>query len=440
MADGSGPESGRVGGSARALPLAIILLVLGLGAGLVWVQRSRSGDTASYIPPPAPALPEPTPHPVPKSETEIEPEPEPEPARATPPRPTPDPESPVQDPVPPAPPDPQQVARRAAEYDEIAREVEALKLAHRWASGLNKVQAARETYPEFADRIDREIVKLNRLLQDAMKAYDKALLRARALVQKGEWAEAMTGAVTAISYVPDMAEKVEEGEQLIEEIKRRALRVEMVRIPAGEAKIGDPMRVVPLAGFRIDATEVTNEQYYLFVVATNARRPEFWPREGPIPKELANKPVVYVTAEEAAAFAAWAGKRLPSEEEWERAARFVDGRTYPWGDTHLLEGAKVPAHCFDTLLATSHRGYYWADVKSYPNGASPEGVYDLAGNVWEWTASSETRDGKVLRVLKGGSFLTDYRACRGSARLLDDPGVPHIDVGFRCVMDLEAGR
>lgn len=433
MAERSGPATMGAGGRLRALPIAIVLLVLGLGTGLVLLQRSRDGDKAAYFPPAPPSRPLPDAGPAAEPEPPSVPQPPPDPA--------PGPETPVQEPpAPPPPPDPEAIARRAAEYDEIAKEIEALKLAHRWMSGLRKVQAAREVFPEFADRIDREIVKLTRLVQDAVKTCDKTLQRARSCVQKGDWAEAMTDAVTAISYVPDMEEKVGEAEQLIDEIKRRALRMEMIRIPAGEARIGDPVRVVKLAGFRIDATEVTNQQYYLFVVATNARRPEFWPREGPPPKELSNKPVVYVTAMEAAAFAAWAGKRLPSEEEWERAARFVDGRTYPWGDSHQLEGSKVPAHCYDTLLATSHRGYYWADVKSYPNGASPEGVYDLAGNVWEWTASSDTKDGKILRVLKGGSFLTDFRACRGSTRLLDDPAVPHVDVGFRCVMDLEDNR
>jgi formylglycine-generating enzyme required for sulfatase activity len=419
---GSGPEPKRI----RALPIVIIVVVLGLGAGLLAIQRTRGGD---YVPPPSPpeaAAPAPGPAPDPMDP------PSPPPAPLPPPDPEPKPEP---EPMP----DPKNLARKAAEYDEILKEVESLKLAQRWSTGLKKVQAARDAYPEFADRIDREIVKLNRLVQDAVKACDKSLARARGSVQKQEWAEAMKDAITAISFVPDMEEKVQESGQLVDEIKRRALQVEMVRIPAGQARVGDPVRTVPLGGFRIDATEVTNEQYHLFVLATNARRPDFWPREGALPKELANKPVAYVTAEEAEAFARWAGKRLPSEEEWERAARFVDGRMYPWGDSHQLEGAKVPAHCFDTLIATGYRGY-WADVKSHPNGATPEGVYDLAGNVWEWTASSEEKDGKILRVLKGGSFLTDYRACRGAARLLDDPGVPHIDVGFRCVMDLEGDR
>jgi len=409
----------------RAIPFVVIVVVLGLGIAFLAIQFAReTGDTAKYVPPPPTPEPAPGPQPSPPPPPEPKPKPDPDPAPRTPPPPKPD---------------PQDLARKEEGLRKLLEELETLKNKSYYSTALNLAEEFRDANPDFAERVDAQIVEISSFVKGAIAGCDKGLERGRGYIRNGDFPSAIGAAMTALSQVPDIEVKSRECRQMVDEIKRAALFADMVRIPAGSARVGDPVRVVELKGFRIDSAEVTNAQYYLFVLATDARRPDYWPRDGPPPAELAAKPVADVNAREAEAFAAWAGKRLPTEEEWERAARYVDGRAYPWGESHQIDGARVPSHCFDTLVASQFRGF-WADVKSYPNGASPEGVYDLAGNVWEWTSTEVPQDGKALRVLKGGSFLTDFRACRAAARLPDDPGVRHKDVGFRCVVDLEDGR
>jgi formylglycine-generating enzyme required for sulfatase activity len=154
-----------------------------------------------------------------------------------------------------------------------------------------------------------------------------------------------------------------------------------------------------------------------------------------------NMPMFSITVAEAEAFAQWAGKRLPTEEEWERAARFIDGRTFPWGDKWVESDGQLGGNAIDAVTATQKDKIEVRPVRSYPNGRSAEGVYDLAGNVWEWTATraQKTVDGQPVtyHVLKGGSFLTHKEACRSFVRLLEEPDIRHMDVGFRCVRDAE---
>ncbi len=176
---------------------------------------------------------------------------------------------------------------------------------------------------------------------------------------------------------------------------------EMVLIPAGEFLMGSseedveqfliefiyrrpsrfeneqPQHVVYLDAFYIDKYEVTNAQYKRFLDETGRMPPLY------LNDDLYNQPdqaVMAVTWEDAAEYARWAGKRLPTEAEWEKAARGTDGRIWPWGDewdNTLLNANDVGAV----------DGYvYTAPVGSYPEGVSPYGVHDMAGNVWEWTA------------------------------------------------------
>ena len=137
-------------------------------------------------------------------------------------------------------------------------------------------------------------------------------------------------------------------------------------------------------------------------------------------------PVSHVNVADAEAFAAWAGKRLPTEDEWEYAARWVDGRMFPWG-------AAIPTlrnPLCQTLEASSSTPENKV-VGSWPASASYFGIHDLAGSLWEWTATP--LDGR--RIMKGGSFLTQAVAARASNRLADDIDLLHPDVGFRCVKD-----
>jgi iron(II)-dependent oxidoreductase len=166
----------------------------------------------------------------------------------------------------------------------------------------------------------------------------------------------------------------------------------------------------------------------------------------PIPPD---EPVVHVSYFEAEAYAVWAGKRLPTEPEWEKAARFdpATGRSrrYPWGDED-----PTPEHA-----NLGQRHLRPAPVGAYPLGQSPLGVRQLIGDVWEWLASdfqpypgfqafpykeySEVFFGGDYKMLRGGSFGTDKAACRGTFRNWDHPIRRQIFAGFRCARDHRPG-
>jgi formylglycine-generating enzyme required for sulfatase activity len=244
--------------------------------------------------------------------------------------------------------------------------------------------------------------------------------------------------------------------------------MEMVYIPAGEFIMGtsdeqkerliedrlweiwndyeQPQHTVYLDAFWIDKTEVTNEQYALCVaddacqepysVESNARTSYYGN------PEFSNYPVIYVDWYGAQAYCSWAGRRLPTEAEWEKAARGTDERTYPWGEgidnTRANYGGTGCKTC-DTVA-----------VGSYPDGASPYGVLDLAGNVAEWVADvydityynnspSENPTGPSYegdRGRRGGSWAGIENSLRAAARNGIRPDyVKFPSQGFRCAVD-----
>jgi formylglycine-generating enzyme required for sulfatase activity len=200
---------------------------------------------------------------------------------------------------------------------------------------------------------------------------------------------------------------------------------DIVVIPAGPFLMGEPAQRVELPKFRIAKYPVTNSQYQYFVEATGQRRPDHWPRAGGCPPELARQPVVFVSWEDAAAYAAWLGGRLPAESEWEKAARGVDGRLYPWGNDFIAN------HCNTSESDTDGV----RPVDAHPGGASPYGVLDMAGNVWEWT-STYYDDSDQWRVLKGGAW--DYKGlkdARCASRVYFRPTFRNGAIGFRCCWD-----
>lgn len=199
-------------------------------------------------------------------------------------------------------------------------------------------------------------------------------------------------------------------------------------------------RVGPCA---MDLTPVTNAQFAAFLQATGyqPRHPEnflkHWQDKAP-PQGRTEHPVVYVSLEDARAYAAWAGKRLPTEEEWQYAAGGPEQSLYPWGD------ALRPGVCNDGQSGGA------TPVRAFPDGRSPFGCYDMCGNVWHWT-ESERQDGRTrFCILKGGSWFKARgsawyadggpRPCRWAAKyLLMWPGLDRCaTIGFRCVADLEA--
>ncbi|MDY6933170.1 MAG: SUMF1/EgtB/PvdO family nonheme iron enzyme [Spirochaetota bacterium] len=212
----------------------------------------------------------------------------------------------------------------------------------------------------------------------------------------------------------------------------------MAKIDAATFKYGDDKREKKIdQPYEIDIYSVTNAQYEEFIKAGGYRNDKYWSEEGfnwrnrgnviqpkywNDPKwSQADCPVVGVNFYEAEAYAKWAHKRLPTEIEWERAARGTDGREYPWGDE------------FDRELCNTRESGHGKTtrVTLYPKGRSPAGCYDMAGNVWEWTSSWSDKD-KDSYALRGGSWSGGQGDCRCAARLDGVPLDRYIVVGFRC--------
>ncbi len=202
-------------------------------------------------------------------------------------------------------------------------------------------------------------------------------------------------------------------------------------------------RDVQLGRYAIDETPVTNAQFAEFLKASGYRPRhsenflKHWSNGAP-PPEIENHPVVYVDLEDARAYARWAGKRLPTEEEWQFAAEGPEHYRYPWGDEMR------PDMCND---GQSHGA---TAVKQFPAGRSAFGCYDMCGNVWNWT-ESERSDGRTrFCILKGGSWFKANGSvwyadggplpCRfGAKYILMWPGLDRCStIGFRCVVDLRS--
>jgi len=185
---------------------------------------------------------------------------------------------------------------------------------------------------------------------------------------------------------------------------------EMVHVPAGKFIYGKDgaRKEIDLPGYMIDKYEVTNEQY----TRVNAdHHHDYVAGEEYLP-------AVWVSQLDAVEYCETIGKRLPTEQEWEKAARGTDGRIYPWGNE------------FDeTAAVTSETASGPMVVGSRAKGASPFGVMDMSGNVWEWTSSYSDR----YVILRGGSYFEDgsYAKVTSALRSIPDDSKPY--VGFRCV-------
>jgi formylglycine-generating enzyme required for sulfatase activity len=193
---------------------------------------------------------------------------------------------------------------------------------------------------------------------------------------------------------------------------------EMVRVPVGAFLYSDEKKKIELPEFWIDKTPVTNAEYARFVAAAGHKPPRHWEGRVP-PKEMADHPVVDVSWHDAVAYAGWAGKWLPTEEQWEKAARGTDGRGYPWGDWE-------EDRC--NIKETGIRGTTAVGQYS-PDGDSPFSCVDMAGNVWEWTVTEEDD----RRVVRGGSWDYNQNHARCAARVGDNAILSDSSSGFRCV-------
>jgi formylglycine-generating enzyme required for sulfatase activity len=234
----------------------------------------------------------------------------------------------------------------------------------------------------------------------------------------------------------------------------------LVLIPAGEFLMGTllsnrdggkdeyPARQVFLDAFYLDVYEITNARYLSFIQATGHRAPEH-PRDktltlwqgGTVPEAFSDHPVVNVDWDDAHAYCAWAGRRLPTEAEWERAARGPTGRRFPWGDAE-------PTRLLANYLNQWRNGGGLEPVGSHPKGAGPEGVQDLQGNVWEWVADwydpryyekgpSRNPQGAShgrRKVIRGSGWESEAPLLRSAHRLSSDPKNRNHSLGFRCAM------
>jgi formylglycine-generating enzyme required for sulfatase activity len=210
------------------------------------------------------------------------------------------------------------------------------------------------------------------------------------------------------------------------------LRPDRILIPAGPFIRGStraiderPVETKRLPQFRIDRTEVTRGMYARCVAAKRCAAPEI---DLAVEPEL---PVTNVSWNDARAFCAFAGGRLPTEDEWEKAARGTDGREFPWGADASCSRANWGNYDGEGPCRGLNPGTP-TPVGSHPSGASPYGVQDLAGNVWEWVATSY-RDEPGRRMVRGGSCCSYFVEPRAANRNGWAPEHKDGDLGFRCV-------
>jgi formylglycine-generating enzyme required for sulfatase activity len=231
-----------------------------------------------------------------------------------------------------------------------------------------------------------------------------------------------------------------EGDELVV-ILAPAVEMVFVRVSAGVFLMGDDNFKVHLDEYWIGKYPVTNCHYRVYVESSGKKAPSDW-ENNQIPPGKAEHPVVYVSWHDAQAFCKWAARfsgeriRLPTEAEWEKAARGMDGRVYPWGDQELDVGL---CNFQDNNIGdTSRVGQY------SPGGDSPYGCADMVGNVWEWTSSLykdctyQAGDGREdpgaegRRVLRGGSWADEHWDVHAASRDWAYPNDSDFHYGFRC--------
>ena len=257
------------------------------------------------------------------------------------------------------------------------------------------------------------------------------------------------------------AKMAEAEAALPKELRNAADDSVLVLVPSGEFRMGPPaeLRRATLRAFYIDRTEVTNRQYAKFLAAVAKEGDAAWshpdqPAEktGHVPpfwshaemgESKPDNPVVGASWFDAYAYAKWADKRLPTEAEWERAARGTDARVYPWGNSSPQQGLRYLANFFSVSLASD--GFrFTSPAGAFPAGASPAGCLDMAGNAAEWCGDwfGPLPEGRLAdpagpekgaaRVTKGGAWNMNADHIRTYDRWPLEPARHVTNVGFRC--------
>ena len=261
-----------------------------------------------------------------------------------------------------------------------------------------------------------------------------------------------------------------EGKKLAAERAKLPAHDEMVRIPAGTFLMGSdrkvdrnaypaefPQRKVYLDAYEIDKYEVTTVQFLKFVLASNRDPLIDWQYDGGNFQEtMANHPVMHVSWFDADAYCKWAGKRLPTSAEWEKAARGEDGRIFPWGNepAGLSRANFGRTGLSGPVRDRPERLLLYPPIISvdkYENGASPYGVFQMAGNVAEWTADwydpnyykkAPDRNPKgpekgTQRAFRGGGWIDSTPTVRPAQRNGTEPNTKMNWLGFRCARDVK---
>ena len=277
-----------------------------------------------------------------------------------------------------------------------------------------------------------------------------------------------SGWVSALDVADVTREWTADGKKIAAERAKLPAHDEMVKIPAGTFLMGSdkkvdrnayqpefPQRRVYLDAYEIDKYEVTTVQFLKFVLATERKPLIDWQYEGGNFQEtMANHPVMHVSWFDADAYCRWAGKRLPTSAEWEKAARGEDGRIYPWGNepAGLSRANFGRTGLSGPVRDRPERLLLYPPIISvdkYDNAVSPYGVFQLAGNVAEWTAdwydphyykTAPDRNPKgpekgTQRAFRGGGWIDSTPSVRPAQRNGTDPNTKMNWLGFRCARD-----
>ncbi|MDP6700427.1 MAG: SUMF1/EgtB/PvdO family nonheme iron enzyme [Candidatus Latescibacteria bacterium] len=295
------------------------------------------------------------------------------------------------------------------------------------------------------------LLEFNRPSQKLMEQIDNQEARRqdmqRRLSHAQEQTEEMKGRFAKLEH--DMDDLEAKRKDILPEANKRL----MVHIPAGPFTMGGrdedsprserPAHTIYQSAYYIGKTPVTNQDYREFVQCTGHRAPIHWQR-GTFPPGAGKHPVVNVSWQDARDYADWRSARLPTESEWEKAARGTDERPYPWG-TRFTEGERCNAN---NQIGTT------TPVDEWPDGLSFYGVWDMAGNVYEWcydhydpeyykdspTTNPKGADGGQERVIRGGSYQETRAALRTTHRMGSSEVSTRDNIGFRLALDADDMR
>ena len=295
------------------------------------------------------------------------------------------------------------------------------------------------------------LLEFNRPSQKLMEQMDHQEVRRQDMSRRYSHAQEQTEEmkVRLEGLELDMSTLEEKRKEILPEANKRL----MIHIPPGPYTMGGhdedsprnerPAHTVYLSGYFIGKTPVTNQEYREFVQCTGHRAPIHWQR-GTFPAGMGKHPVANVSWQDASDYATWRSARLPSESEWEKAAKGTDERPYPWG-TRFTEGERCNAN---NQIGTT------TPVDEWPDGLSFYEVWDMAGNVYEWcqdylddeyykespSTNPKGPDGGQERVIRGGSYQETRAALRTTHRMGASEVSTRDNIGFRLAMDAEDTR